>query len=235
MTDGNVRIAVVYPELLGTYGDGGNGEVLQKRLEWRGTAAEVVVVSAQEPVPESCDVYLLGGGEDRAQVYAAERLTGDRGFARAVDRGAPVLAICAGVQILGESFSGPDSGTHSGAGMLAVQSFPLPSRAVGEIRTTAAPEWGLGPLTGFENHRSGTTLGEGARPLATVDRGIGNGTGDRAEGVVQGRIIGTYLHGPVLARNPALADLLLEWATGDRLEPLALPEVERLRSERLAG
>lgn len=120
--------------------------------------------------------------------------------------------------------------------MLDVTTAPQPTRAIGEVVTRPLVDGLSLPLTGFENHRGGTALGADARPLATVTRGVGNGVGDGFEGAVQGSVISTYLHGPVLARNPELADLLLSRALGvDTLAPLDLPEVERLRRERLAA
>jgi lipid II isoglutaminyl synthase (glutamine-hydrolysing) len=222
-----VRLAVVYPELLGTYGDGGNALVLAQRLRWRGIRAEVVPTSGD--VPDSADLYLLGGGEDAAQVLATSRLRHSVGLRRAAQRSAPILAVCAGLQILGERFSGSDGPDSSGLGLLDVTTTRLPHRAVGEI--VAAPEFSLlrEALTGFENHRGSTHLGPDAAPLARVRTGIGNGGGDSSEGAVQGRIVATYLHGPVLARNPELADLLLSWATGAPLAPLPVPEVAELR------
>ena len=96
-------------------------------------------------------------------------------------------------------------------------------------------ELGLPALTGFENHGGGTWLGAGLDPLGRLELGVGNGDGSGTEGAISGHVIGTYLHGPVLVRNPALADLLLAWAVGGALEPLPMPEVDRLRSERLAA
>jgi CobQ-like glutamine amidotransferase family enzyme len=231
-----VRIALASPDLLGTYGDKGNAEVLRQRLRWRGRATEIVIATAT--VPTACDVYVLGGGEDAAQVLAAERLVRSRGLQRAVARGAVVLAVCAGLQVLGERFTGPDGTVHPGLGLLDVTTTPRDHRAVGEVvARPMLPELAGAFLTGFENHRGGTRLGPAARPLAQVVSGVGNGsrlgTGAGTEGVLAGRIVGTYLHGPVLARNPALADLLLEWAIGEQLPPLEVPGVERLREQRL--
>ncbi|WP_379567466.1 type 1 glutamine amidotransferase [Pseudonocardia lutea] len=227
-----VRIALISSDLLGTYGDKGNAEVLRQRLRWRGRAAEVV--AATDAVPSDCDLYVLGGGEDHAQVLAARRAARAGGLHTAVGRGAVVLAVCAGLQILGERFAGPDGVDHPGLGLLDLTTVRRPRRAVGEVVATPLVAGLAGAvLTGFENHQGGTRLGPGVRPLARVESGVGNGDRHRTEGVVAGRIVGTYLHGPVLARNPALADLLLEWVVGRPLPPLEVPAVERLREERL--
>src|SRR4051812_43225232 len=99
-----VSIASVYPDLLGTYGDGGNAVILAQRLRWRGTPAEVVEIRAGTPLPTSCDIYVLGGGEDAPQALAADQLALERPLHRAVDRGAVVFAVCAGLQVIGQSF-----------------------------------------------------------------------------------------------------------------------------------
>jgi CobQ-like glutamine amidotransferase family enzyme len=229
-----IAIAGLYPELLGTYGDGGNVEVLAQRLRWRGVDVETVTVAAGEPVPESCDLYVLGGGEDGPQTLAAQELAASGALNRAVDRGAAVLAVCAGFQVLGTTFVGPDGRPHAGLGLLdCTTRRGSGRRRVGEIVVT--PEaFPLPQLTGYENHQGVTRLGSGCRPLGRVVSGNGNDSGDRSEGAVDGKVIGTYLHGPVLARNPALADLLLSWAAGT-LAPLDDTEVEELRDERLGA
>lgn len=221
----SARIVLLLPEVLGTYGDAGNAAVLAARLRWRGIDAHVHTVGWDDAVPEGGDVYVLGGGEDAAQMLAVERLRGSVGLRRALDRGAPTLAVCAGLQILGRAFTVADGTCVPGLGALDVETVPgRGARRIGDV--TADPLLpGLDePLVGFENHGGVTTLGSGAAPLARVrGAGAGNGTGDRIEGAVGGSIVGTYFHGPVLARNPALADLLLARALGT-LPPLEVPE-----------
>src|SRR5512135_450201 len=223
--DSAVRIALVYPELLGTYGDGGNAAVLAQRLRWRRLPVEVVPVPAGDPVPQGCDIYLLGGGEDEPQVLAAEGLRRDSSLERAVVSGAVVLAVCAGYQVLGRAFPGADGRLHDGLGLLDVEtrrSFdppdqPVPPRAVGDLVVDPDPALGLPVLLGYENHGGRTARvpqGRG-RPLGTVRSGVGNGTPDHSDGMIDGRVIATYLHGPVLAQNPAFADLLLTWVYGE--------------------
>ena len=231
-----MRIAVLFPELLGTYGDGGNVVVLQRRLAWRGWRCEVLRVGLGTPVPEDCDLYVLGGGEDDAQTLAMGGLRGNA-LAGAVDRGVPVFAVCAGMQLLGTTFSTTRGGEAAGLGLLDVSTGRREVRAVGEVVATPEPDLGLPLLTGFENHGGGTRLGPAARPLARVLTGTGNGGGDGApfEGAVQGSIVATYLHGPVLARNPALADLLLSRATGETLPALPDVPVDALRATLLGA
>jgi CobQ-like glutamine amidotransferase family enzyme len=228
----SVRIVLLYPDLLGTYGDGGNAVVLAKRLAWRGHAAEVVEVPGGQVAPDDGHVYLLGGGEDAPQVEAARALDQAQTLHRAVERGAVVLGVCAGMQILGHTFPGSDGTPRPGLGLLDVETVRTDQpRAVGELVARADDRWGLAELTGFENHAGRTRLGSGATPLGAVEVGEGNGGG--TEGAVSGRVVGTYLHGPALARNPGLADLLAGWAVGRELEPLDDGEVDALRRQRL--
>ena len=229
-----VRIGLVLPDGMGTYGDGGNAVVLRQRLRLRGIPAEIVEVTLADPVPDSLDLYTLGGAEDYAQRLATRHLLRHRGLQRAVDRGAPVLAICAAIQVLGHWYETSAGERVEGVGLLDVTTSPQPARTIGEVVSTPLVEGLTEPLTGFENHRGGTVLGAGARPLAAVVTGAGNRLGDGVDGAVQGSVVATYLHGPCLARNPELADFLLSRVLGP-LPPLNLPEVELLRRERLAG
>ncbi|HUB70327.1 MAG TPA: hypothetical protein VL984_07885 [Acidimicrobiales bacterium] len=234
----SVSIALIYPDLLGTYGDGGNAAVLARRLLWRGIDAGVVSVTSSEPVPESCELYVIGGGEDLPQALAASKLAESKVLHRATSAGAVVLAVCAGLQILGESFPGPAGKAVPGIGLLGcTTSANEQARAVGEVLVQPAAQWqdaGLTqPLTGFENHQAVTELLPGTKPVGEVVVGVGNK--DRTvEGAVTGRVWGTYLHGPVLARNPQLADLLLGWAIGELppLDPSRGMEPQALHDER---
>ena len=231
-----VEIVLVYQSLLGIYGDRGNATVLTRRLQWRGYEAKLTVVEPGDPLPDTGQVYLLGGGEDAAQISAVKALRADGGLHRAVDRGAAVFAVCAGYQIVGFSFTvGDNDDVIEGLGLLDVTTTRGPVRAVGEILTRWHGRDGDDALlTGFENHGGYTTLGPSATPLATVEVGIGNAN-DGTEGAIDGTVIGTYPHGPVLARNPALADHVLQLALGEELSPLPRPEIEELRRQRLAA
>jgi lipid II isoglutaminyl synthase (glutamine-hydrolysing) len=233
----SLRIAVVYPDLLGTYGDGGNGLVLARRAEWRGHDVMLLQAVSDRPLP-GADLYCLGGGEDGPQVRAARTLVDDGTLARRAADGAVVLAVCAGFQIVGRTFPGADGEPHDGVGLLDVETVKRTGpRAVGEVLVEVDPGvlGPLPPLTGFENHGGATARREGTAALGRVVVGVGNGAGDGSEGAVQGRVVGTYLHGPVLARNPALADTLLSWALGGAtLNALDDEAPESLRQERLA-
>jgi CobQ-like glutamine amidotransferase family enzyme len=234
--DGVLRLVWVYPDLLSTYGDRGNLLVLARRAQLRGIVVEIAQVNSDQRVPADGDIYLLGGGEDLPQILAAKRLHGDGGLAAAADRGAVVFAVCAGYQIIGTEFGGVDGEPVKGLGLLDIRSGRGDRRGVGEILGDVDPALGVERLTGFENHQGVTRRGPDVKPLATVLTGVGNGDG--TEGAYGGHVLGTYLHGPALVRNPGLADLLLGWVTGAALpaiDPRQEELVAHLRTERLTA
>jgi lipid II isoglutaminyl synthase (glutamine-hydrolysing) len=229
--DSALAIVHVYPTVLGLYGDRGNALVLAHRAAARGVRAAIVSIEPGEPIPRTADVYLLGGGEDLAQTTATELLAADGALAAAVARDAVVLAVCAGLQVLGTTFAAA-GGQVEGLGLVDLATHPGQPRAVGELVADAVG-LDLPVLTGYENHGGRTTLGPGVTPLGRVRSGVGNGGGDGTEGFVVGRVVGTYMHGPVLARNPALADQLLAWALGSALAPIDDAVIDALRDERM--
>lgn len=210
MSDSRLRIIVIHPELLGTYGDGGNALVLAHRAKARGIQSEILQISHEEIIPDSGDIYLIGGGEDRAQTTSAEALIKNRAsLSRALNNGARIFAVCAGFQLLGEEFPGSD-GMVKGVELLPITSRPAApheKRIVGEIAVQSDLLGVL--LTGFENHR-GRTILRGVPPLGFTKLGVGNGDeGVAVDGAIYEGIVATYMHGPALARNPELADYLL--------------------------
>jgi lipid II isoglutaminyl synthase (glutamine-hydrolysing) len=232
-TESTLRIVWIYPDLLSTYGDRGNLLILSRRAALRGIPAETLEVRSDQALPATADIYLIGGGEDGPQALAAQRLIADGGLHRAVNQGAAVLAVCAGYQLFGHSFFAKGA-ECAGLGLLDLTSDRGETRAVGELRGDIDPRLGLPPLTGFENHGGRTHLGPGVSPLARVTAGVGND--GHTEGAWRGKILGTYSHGPALARNPAIADLLLRWAIGaDSLARVDDTWADRLRAERLAA
>lgn len=234
-----LTVVRLYHDLLSTYGDQGNAEVLLYRASGRGVAGTLVEVGPYDAVPDSGDIYLLGGGEDGPQAIALELLAKDGGLSRAVDKGAAVLAVCAGFQIIGTTLPGAAGVIVDGLGLVdAVTEYDARPRSVGDVVVRFHGEIGEPILTGFENHQGVTRIGTGMVPLGHVERGVGNGLDDsdgwsRVEGVRHGNVIGTYMHGPVLARNPQLADLLLTSAVGD-LVPFDDPWADALAAERRA-
>ena len=234
MSESTVRIGLVLPDVMGTYGDGGNSVVLRQRLRLRGFGAEIVPITLDDPVHAELDLYTLGGAEDYAQRLATRHLIRYPGLQEAAAKGAPVLAICAAIQVLGHWYETSAGERVEGVGLLDLTTSPQPRRTIGEVVSQPLVASLTEKLTGFENHRGGTVLGSAARPLAAVTKGAGNRLGDGFDGAVQGSVIATYMHGPCLARNPELADLMLSRVVGP-LAPLQLPEVDLVRRERLAA
>jgi lipid II isoglutaminyl synthase (glutamine-hydrolysing) len=233
--DSQLRLVWVYPDLLSTYGDRGNLLVLSRRANLRGIEVEAIEVNSDQPVPTQGDIYLLGGGEDLPQILAANRLRADGGLARAAGSGAVVFAVCAGYQVIGDRFGGVEGEAVAGLRILDISSGRGDRRGVGELVADADPALSVPRLTGFENHQGVTRIGSAARPLAKISLGVGNGDG--TEGAYSGKVLGTYMHGPALVRNPGLADLLLRWATGT-LKPINPADEDwaaQLRAERLAA
>lgn len=240
-------IAELYPGLLFNQGDGGNVLALAWRARRRGTEVQTVAVALGEPVPHA-DVYVIGGAEDEDQAPIARLLRTDGTLARAAADGAVVFGVAAGYQVLGSSFpvqGGADDGaTADGLGLLDATTT-LGDFVDRRVVTRPRPDLGLPALSGYESHRGRTALGGATTPLAELEVGTGNGvppggTGPATDGAIAGHVVGTYLHGPVLPRNPELADLLLGWALGRRpgeLEPLGERESRfagLVRSERIA-
>jgi CobQ-like glutamine amidotransferase family enzyme len=246
-TESSVAIAVLLPDVLGTYSDAGNAVVLAQRLRWRGVEADVVEVTADTDPPIGCDLYVIGGGEDAAQYVAAEWLARHRRLQVALAERAVSLAVCAGLQIFGHVMTDAAGEEHTGLGLLDLSTRPGAARTVGEsVSSSTLP--GVGRVTGFHNHCGVSTLGPGALPFAHTDHGPANHPDTRVEGAVTptmaepgttpvAGIVATYLHGPVLARNPALADHLLTRALGGPLpllDPDRLPDMLTLRAAYLS-
>ena len=202
-----IKIVNLLPELLGTYGDQGNVATLSWRLSQRGIENQIIQASARNAIPTDGDFYFLGGGEDDAQVAAVELLRRDNALEIALNSGAHLFAVCAGFQLLGNSFPASGDRTIEGLGLLPIITEPASPRSVGELLLDSTV--GIGQLTGFENHAGQTKFLEKLQPLGTVKRGIGNHVSEESDGAVTSNIIATYMHGPALVRNPKLADYFL--------------------------
>jgi hypothetical protein len=220
-----LTIGLLYPELLGTYGDGGNALVLAERARRRRLDVEVISVGIDDDVPDA-SIYLLGGGEDGPQRLGADLLRRST-FPLRVRDGRYVLAVCAGLQILGTSFAVEGDDEYEGLGLVDVVTHRGERRSVGDLVVRVNERL----LVGFENHGGRTTLGPGVEPFGVVERGRGNdGTVD---GYTTSTVWASYAHGPVLAMNPWFADEVLERVLGRELAPL--PTVaDQLYEERRA-
>lgn len=215
MTEGAIRIGHLYPRDMNLYGDRGNVLALCQRLAWRGIQAEVVPIEVGSAVDwDDLALLFMGGGEDAHQVHIAEDFL-QRGEAilPRLERGLPMLAICGAYQLLGREYVTTDNRHVPGLGFLDVHTEAGSSRMIGNVASTVtAPALGMQTLVGFENHAGKTYLGPSAVALAEVQTGSGNNGSDRTEGVVRGHVVGSYLHGSLLPKNPNLADCLLTWA-----------------------
>jgi CobQ-like glutamine amidotransferase family enzyme len=217
---GKFTVGWLYPDLMNIYGDRGNILTLLKRAEWRGLDAKLIELGrGAESEMQDVDVFFFGGGQDREQalIYDDLRQYKQDSLQRAVGNGAQVLAVCGGYQLLGHYYQTADGERYDGIGLIDVRTEAGKKRFIGDVVVETEIE-GLSPrtLVGFENHSGRTFLGPGAKPLGRVVQGQGNNGSDRLEGCVQGNIIGTYLHGSLLPKNPQLADHLIGRALSRR-------------------
>jgi CobQ-like glutamine amidotransferase family enzyme len=213
-----VRVCALYPDLMNIYADRGNLSVLERRCAWRGIGFELSGAGLGDQLdPEAHDLFYMGGGQDRDQALCAQDLATVKRDAlhAAVGRGASVLAVCGGYQLLGHHY---ELGAERlpGAGLIDLTTVREDGpRLIGNIAIEVQLDGMEAPevLAGFENHGGRTHLGVGERPLGRVLRGHGNNGTDGQEGVQRGRIVGTYIHGPLLPKNTWLADWLIATAT----------------------
>ena len=222
-----LRIVPLYPDLLSIYADRGNVRVLEQRARWRGISVEVAPLSLGSRLdPLSADVILIGGGQDRDQALVADALIAQAPALRsAISDGVPVLAVCGGYQLLGHRYVDQTGSEIRGAGLVDLETIAGPNRLVGNVLARVDLGGVSHDLVGFENHAGRTLLGAGLDPFGRVIAGAGNDGRSGFEGCRVDRVIGTYVHGPLLPKNPWLADQLLSWACSHRgladdLEPL---------------
>ncbi|HTZ06360.1 MAG TPA: hypothetical protein VMB53_11435 [Gaiellaceae bacterium] len=227
----SIRVGHLYPDYLNIYADRGNIAVLARRAAWRGHTVEVTALGLGDAiVPGAHDLYYVGGGQDREQLLVAGDLAAKAGPLReaVAGGGAALLAVCGGYQLLGRGYRGHRGDEMPGVGLLPLETVAGDRRMIGDVLLECELEPGdRRTLAGFENHAGRTLLDPGAEPLGRVVSGFGNDGESGFEGCRLGRAIGTYLHGPLLPRNPWLADWLLAQALAHRdggdppeLEPL---------------
>ena len=209
-----ILVAHLYPDYLNIYADRGNMAVLARRAEWRGHELAVVPVSMGVPLPRDTDLVYVGGGQVREQALVARDVAARADELRAaVEAGAAGLAVCGGYQLLGRGYRDASGAELPGAGLLPLETVAGDRRLIGDVLLECELEPGARrTLAGFENHAGRTLLDEGAEPLGQVVHGFGNDGASGFEGCRAGRVVGTYLHGPLLPRNPWLADWLLSQA-----------------------
>jgi CobQ-like glutamine amidotransferase family enzyme len=237
-----LRVCALYPELMNIYADRGNLLMLERRCRWRGIGFEVTAAGLGETIdPDAHDLFYLGGGQDRDQRLCALDLVEAKRDAlhAAADRGALVLGVCGGYQLLGHRYALGDE-EIPGIGLVDLETVRADGpRLIGNVAIEVELD-GDEPrvLAGFENHAGRTHLGAGEAPLGRVLRGHGNSGTSGAEGVRRDGVLGTYLHGPLLPKNAWFADWLIRRATGvDELEPLddRLEDAAHAEALRAAG
>jgi lipid II isoglutaminyl synthase (glutamine-hydrolysing) len=228
-----VVVGHLYPDYLNIYADRGNMAVLARRASWRGIELEYRTIGAGDELrPGEHDLLYVGGGQDREQALIAPDLAARvADLAAAIEGGAAALAVCGGYQLFGRFYRGRDGVELPGAGVFDLHTIAGERRMIGDVLLDCELETGeRRTLAGFENHAGRTILGGRDAPLGRVVSGFGNDGESGYEGCRRGRAIGTYLHGPLLPRNPWLADWLLARAVAHRTdgEP---PELEPLPDE----
>jgi CobQ-like glutamine amidotransferase family enzyme len=231
MPDAELRVLWLYPDHMNIYADRGNIAVLERRCAWRGIGFSLATAGPGDRFDQGAhDLLYIGGGQDRDQALVAEDLVATKreAIAAALARDAAMLAVCGGYQLLGHSYELPGGESLPGLAIVDLRTVREPGRRlIGNVVIEADLGRGAEQLAGFENHGGRTYLGPGEQPLGRVVTGFGNNGRDGHEGVRRGRLIGTYLHGPLLPKNAGLADLLIEWALSARygeIPPLAALE-----------
>lgn len=205
-----LTILHLYPRDMNIYGDHGNLLVLQRRAEWHGYHPVVVDYNVGDPIPRRPDIVIGGGGQDSGQVLIHEDLLAiGASLRRWADDGVPMLMVCGMYQLFGRSFRTREGLTLEGVGIFDLETVASDERIIGNITVSSAQ---FGDIVGYENHSGHTRLGADTEPLGTVRVGVGNNPDDRHEGARRNNVIGTYLHGSVLPKNPELADFLIETA-----------------------
>ena len=224
-----IRVGHLYPDYLNIYADRGNIAVFAQRAARRGHELEVTAIGVGDHVrPGEIDLYYVGGGQDREQALIAPDIAAKgAALAEAVAGGAAVLAVCGGYQLLGRFYRDRHGVELPGCGLLPLHTLAGERRMIGDVLLEC--EWAGRTLAGFENHAGRTYLEDGAEPLGRVLAGFGNDGSSGHEGCRAGRVVGTYLHGPLLPRNPWFADWILAEAAAHQLgEP---PSFEPLDDE----
>ena len=227
-----IVVGHLYPDYLNIYADRGNIAVLSRRAAWRGHELEVREISVGDPLaPGDHDLLYIGGGQDREQALVAHDLVAKSdGVRESVSAGAALLAVCGGYQLLGRSYRDLRGAALPGIGVFPFDTVAGDTRMIGDVLLECELEPGQRrTLAGFENHAGRTRLDPGAQPLGHVVAGFGNDGESGWEGCRVGRAVGTYLHGPLLPRNPWLADWLLAQALAHRYGEV--PELEPLADE----
>lgn len=213
-TDTTVTILQLYPKDMNIYGDNGNVLVLVRRLEWYGYTPRVIAYNPGDALPKTVDIVIGGGGQDSGQAKVHDDLLAiGPQLIRWANSGVPMLMVCGLYQLFGHYFKTLDGTLLEGIGLLDITTEGTAERLIGNIVTSSNE---FGEIIGYENHSGQTFLGEKAVPLATVIKGAGNNSRDGLEGARYKNVIGTYLHGSLLPKNPHIADFLIRTAVSKK-------------------
>lgn len=209
-TKKSITLLQLYPRDMNIYGDWGNTLVLKRRLEWHGYTVDLISYNSGDVFPDDVDLIVGGGGQDSGQSkISADLIAIGPKLKKLADDNVPMLMICGLYQQFGHFFRTKDGEVIDGIGLLDIETVGGNERMIGNI-VTSNDEFGL--IVGYENHSGLTTLGPDAQPLGKVIRGAGNNNTDETEGARYRNVIGTYLHGSILPKNPHIADWLIEQA-----------------------
>lgn len=205
-----LTIVHLYAQDMNIYGDHGNILVLRRRGEWHGYEINVIEYNPGDPFPAHADIIIGGGGQDSGQdIIQSDLLKNGSALRDLAEAGTPMLLICGLYQLFGKFFKTQDGHVIEGIGLLDIETTAGPERLIGNIVTESEQ---FGTIVGYENHSGQTTLGKNVTPLGTVVRGAGNNGHDEYEGARYKNVIGSYLHGSLLPKNPVIADWLIEQA-----------------------
>ncbi|OYX43708.1 glutamine amidotransferase [Candidatus Saccharibacteria bacterium 32-49-12] len=214
MTNREITIVHLYPEKMNIYGDNGNVLVLKRRLEWHGYEPHVIDYNVGDAFPEHVDILVGGGGQDSGQISIHDDLmkVGPR-LQELADHDTPMLLVCGLYQLFGKFFKTADGTNLKGIGIFDIETHATNERLIGNVISHNDT---FGDIIGYENHSGQTYLGERAQPFARVKKGAGNNSQDKHEGARYRNVIGTYLHGSLLPKNPRIADFMIEIAVRKR-------------------
>ncbi|MEP7204951.1 MAG: glutamine amidotransferase [Candidatus Saccharibacteria bacterium] len=210
MSRQSITILQLYPRDMNIYGDYGNVLVLKRRLEWYGYDVKLLAYNPGDSWPVDIDIIVGGGGQDSGQgrIQSDLLLIGDR-LRQLADKGVPMLVVCGLYQLFGKFFKTASGEVIPGIGLFNIETYGKPERLIGNITTISDD---FGEIIGYENHSGQTFLAKTVLPLGYVRLGAGNNLADTTEGARYRNVIGSYLHGSLLPKNPAIADFLIEKA-----------------------
>lgn len=214
MTGRSITILQLYPRDMNIYGDFGNALVLTRRLQWHGFDVDLQAYNVGDAFPERVDIVVGGGGQDSGQLkIQADLLSIAPRLKSLAEHDVPMLVICGLYQLFGRFFKTAGGAVIQGIGLLDIETYGKSERLIGNVRETSEQ---FGEIVGYENHSGQTYLGEGVSPLGEILMGAGNNTESNTEGARYKNVIGSYLHGSILPKNPRIADFLIERAVTNR-------------------